>query len=88
MCEALSAVDKLIWLYTIILLVYAVLSWVPDLRGSWSRYIEMLVEPVLVPIRRVVPPAMGIDWSFMIVVAILWLVDRLVIADAARSCLY
>lgn len=88
LCQFLSALDKVIWLYTIIMLVYAVLSWVPDLRGSWSRYIEMIVEPVLIPVRRVVPPAMGIDWSFMIVMAILWLIDRLVLAQLAARCYF
>lgn len=86
MCEALAVLDKLIWLYTIIMLVYAVLSWVPDLRGSWSRYIEMIVEPVLTPVRRVVPPALGIDWSFLIVLAILWVIRAELIAPALAQC--
>jgi YggT family protein len=88
LCQFLSALDKVIWLYTIIMLVYAVLSWVPDLRGSWSRYIEMIVEPVLIPVRRFVPPAMGIDWSFMVVMVILWLIDRLVLAQLASRCYF
>jgi YggT family protein len=88
LCQALSALDKLIWLYTIIMLVYAVLSWVPDLRGSWSRYVEMVVEPVLIPIRRVVPPAMGIDWSFMIVLLILWVIRAELIAPSIARCLF
>lgn len=87
LCQFLSALDKVIWLYTIIMLVYAVLSWVPDLRGSWSRYVEMVVEPVLIPVRRLVPPAMGIDWSFLIVMGILWLIDRLVLAQLASRCI-
>ena len=87
LCQALPILDKIIWLYTIVMLVYAVLSWVPDLRGSWSRYVEMVVEPVLIPIRRVVPPAMGIDWSFLIVLAILWIIRAELIAPAMYSCL-
>jgi YggT family protein len=88
LCQALSALDKLIWLYTIVMFVYAVLSWVPDLRGSWARYLDALVEPVLMPIRRVVPPAMGIDWSFLIVLAILWVIRAYVIAPAIGRCLF
>ncbi len=87
MCQFLSAVDKVIWLYTIIMFVYAVLSWVPDLRGRWSRYLEMIVEPVLAPVRRIVPPAMGIDWSFLIVLAILWVIRAMVIAPLAARCI-
>ncbi len=88
LCQALSALDKVIWLYTIIMFVYAVLSWVPDWRGSWSRYLDMLVEPVLIPIRRLVPPAGGIDWSFMIVLVILWVIRAELIAPAIGRCLF
>lgn len=85
-CTLFSALDKLIWLYTLVLLVYAVLSWVPDLRGGWARYLDMIVEPVLAPVRRLVPPTMGIDWAFLIVIAVLWIVDRIALAQAAAAC--
>ncbi len=88
LCQFLSALDKAIWLYTIIMFVYAILSWVPDLRGRWSRYLEMIVEPVLIPVRRIVPPAMGIDWSFLIVLGILWVIRAMVLAPAIGRCLF
>ena len=85
-CQSFFILDKVIWLYTIVMLVYAVLSWVPDLRGSWSRYVAMLVEPVLIPIRRVVPPVGGIDLAFLILLGILWVVDNFVVRPQAFSC--
>ena len=85
-CNAFFVLDKIIWLYTIIMLIYAVLSWVPDLRGGWSRWIEMLVEPVLAPVRRVIPPAAGIDWSFLIVLAVLWMLDNFIVRPNAFAC--
>jgi YggT family protein len=85
-CQAFFVLDKVVWLYTIVMLVYAVLSWVPDLRGAWSRWIDMLVEPVLAPVRRLVPPAGGIDWSFMIVILLLWLLDNFLIRPNAFAC--
>ena len=86
-CQALSAFDKIIWLYTLVLFVYAILSWVPDLRrGSWVRYLDAVVEPVLAPFRRVIPPALGIDWSFMLLIAVLWIIRSFVIAPALNSC--
>jgi YggT family protein len=89
LCEALSALDKLIWLYTIVLFVYAVLSWVPDLRrGSWVRYLDAVVEPVLIPLRRIIPPAAGIDWSFMVLLVILWVIRVWLIAPAINRCLF
>jgi len=41
-CQAFFVLDKVIWLYTIVMMVYAVLSWVPDLRGGWSRRLPEL----------------------------------------------
>jgi YggT family protein len=76
-----------LWLYLLAMLVYAVTSWVPDLRrGAWVRYLEAAIEPVLTPVRRIVPPAAGIDWSFMIVWLIIIVIDRFAIAQATRAC--
>lgn len=85
-CSVFYALDKLIWIYTLIMLVYAVLSWVPDLRGGWSRYVDMLVEPVLAPMRRIIPPAMGFDWSFMVVLIVLWLLDNWIVRPNMFAC--
>ncbi len=85
-CQVFFVLDKVIWLYTIVLFVYALLSWVPDLRGAWSRWIDMLVEPVLAPVRRLVPPTAGIDWSFLIVIVLLWLLDNFLIRPNAFAC--
>lgn len=85
-CQFFSAIDKVIWLYTIVMLVYAVLSWVPDLRGSWSRYVDMLVEPLLNPIRRLIPPVGGFDIAFMVLLGILWVVDNFLIRPQIFVC--
>ena len=68
------------------MLVYAVLSWVPDLRGSWTRYVAMLVEPVLIPVRRIVPPVGGIDLAFMVVIGLLWVIDNFLVRPNAFAC--
>jgi len=88
MCQLYNVAHYIIWIYTLIMLAYAVVSWVPDLRGRWSDYVFMLVEPVLAPVRRVIPPAAGLDWSFLIVMVILWVVDRIVLTRAATACFF
>ena len=88
MCQFYNSLHLVIYLYTLVMIVYAVLSWVPDLRGGWSRYLEMIVEPVLAPVRRVVPPAAGIDWSFLIVMVILWLVNSVISRAAVNACYF
>ncbi len=71
LCQLYHVLHYALWLYTIVLLVYAVLSWIPDLRGRWTYYLAAVVEPVLMPIRRIIPPAGGIDWSFLVLILLL-----------------
>jgi YggT family protein len=74
-------------IYWIILLVYAVLSWIPDLRGGWARYLDRIVEPALAPFRRAIPPSMGIDWSFLLLLAVLWGIRALLIGPQLSRCI-
>ncbi len=74
MCSLWEAVGWVFRIYLLLMLVYAVISWIPSLRGRWSDYVAMLVEPVLVPVRRVIPPMGGLDLSFIVVIVVLQLV--------------
>ena len=87
LCQLDLVVVWIIRVYSIVLLIYAVLSWIPDLRGPWVRYIAMLVEPVLVPVRRIIPPMGGFDLAFLIVLlALNYLIAPLVIHAANAAC--
>jgi YggT family protein len=58
-----------------VLLPRALLSWFPVSPGSWlvpvNAALYRLSEPVLAPVRRLIPPArlggMGLDLSFIVV---------------------
>jgi YggT family protein len=80
MCLIWEAVYWIFWVYLLLMLAYAVVSWVPSLRGRWTDYVTMLVEPVLVPVRRVIPPMGGLDLSFLVVVIVLQLVNSQIVA--------
>ncbi|HEY6234647.1 MAG TPA: YggT family protein [Candidatus Elarobacter sp.] len=80
-CFVWDIVSKLFGLYILLMLVYAVVSWVPSIRGRWSDYVAMVVEPVLVPVRRIIPPLGGLDLSFLVVIIVLQLVMRLVASE-------
>jgi YggT family protein len=58
------------------MLAYALVSWVPSLRGRWFDYVARVVEPVLIPVRRVIPPLGGLDLSFLIVILLLGYIMR------------
>ncbi|HUA09753.1 MAG TPA: YggT family protein [Candidatus Acidoferrales bacterium] len=71
MCEIDQLIGWLFRAYSILLFVYALISWLPDLRGAWVRYLAMLVEPVLAPVRRIIPPIGGLDMAFLVVIVVL-----------------
>jgi YggT family protein len=62
--------------YVLVLVARALLSWVPARPGSpvtgISRALDRITEPVLRPVRRILPPiragGMGIDLSIIIVI--------------------
>jgi YggT family protein len=63
-------------LFWFAMLAYALVSWVPSIRGRWSDYLARIVEPVLSPVRRIIPPLGGLDLSFLIVILLLGYVMR------------
>lgn len=88
-CSIDQLIVNLVYVYTAILIVYAVVSWIPDLRGSWTRYLSMFVDPVLNPVRRVIPPVGGLDLAFLVLILVLNLVIvPLVQSAAVHACYY
>jgi len=64
----------LVWILTVYLVVLAgraVLSWFPVRSGTFLAGLNSLLfdltEPVLRPVRRVIPPAGMLDTSFLVV---------------------
>jgi YggT family protein len=70
--------DIITWLLTIYLVILAgraLLSWFPirpgTFLGSLSSLLIDLTEPVLRPVRKVIPPAGMLDLSFIVVFFVL-----------------
>ncbi|HEX2582136.1 MAG TPA: YggT family protein [Dongiaceae bacterium] len=79
-------VHDVIWLYTLILLVFVVLSWLISLRivnmsspivRSVYDFSWRLTDPALRPIRRLLPNLGGIDISPVVLILLLQLVQNL-----------
>ncbi len=73
-CDAWTVLYWVLRLFWLAMLVYAVVSWVPSLQGRWSSYVARIVEPVLMPVRRIIPPIGGLDLSFLVVILLLGVV--------------
>jgi YggT family protein len=73
-CQVALFLSKALQLYIIAMMVYALASWIPSLRGRWLSYIAAIIDPVLIPLRRVIPPISGFDLSFLVLFFIVqWL---------------
>lgn len=70
---AYHALDVLIYL----LLAAAILSWFPiDPRNRWIRLLHSITDPILHPIRAIVPPIGGFSFDILIAVLLLGIIQR------------
>jgi len=65
-------------LYSLVLLASVILSWV-DLSSDnpFVRLVRQLTEPVLAPLRRVLPTAGGFDFSPLVLLVVIRVLQRL-----------
>lgn len=70
--------------YSWLILGYCILSWFPikqnSLMGDIASAIATLVDPYLGVFRRFMPPMMGVDWSPVLAIVVLNLLERLVLS--------
>ncbi|HVO68853.1 MAG TPA: YggT family protein [Aggregatilineaceae bacterium] len=73
-----TAIELIIQLYSFIILARVLMSWVNiDPYSPLARAIYNLTEPVLAPVRNVLPPAAGLDFSPIVVILLLQVVGRI-----------
>ena len=75
----------LVFAYVIAVLLRIVLSWFPPsdgLVGDANRAIVRITEPVLAPVRRILPPLGGLDLSPLVVLIVL----QVVVLDIILGC--
>lgn len=74
---------RLIEIYQAIIIVKIILSWIrPDPNHLIIRWINMITDPVLEPVRRLLPDnRMGFDFSPLIVLVALDLIKRVFIGN-------
>ncbi|HYU16915.1 MAG TPA: YggT family protein [Candidatus Acidoferrum sp.] len=78
----------LLGLYSWVIIAAALISWVsPDPRNPIVMFLRQATEPVLAPIRRLLPPGKtgGLDLSPLIVVVAIQFVERVVLPTLLRS---
>jgi len=74
----------LINILTIIVIVDVVLTWVLDPYHPLRQTLDRIVEPLLLPIRRVLPYMGGLDFSPFVLLLLIQLIGRLLISLLIR----
>jgi len=60
-----------------LIIIRSLMSWVSQGRGAMDYVLMQLTEPLMSPIRRIIPAMGGIDFSAMVVVLILYMLNYL-----------
>ena len=75
----INFVQLLAFVLWLLLIARVVLSWTnPTGGGGLTAFIYQATEPLLGPIRRILPPAGGMDWSPLVAMLLLGVILRLV----------
>ena len=89
----ISIVQMVLWVASMIIIVQAIFSWlvafnVVNTRSDFVRAVwtalERLTEPLYRPIRKLMPDFGGIDFSPLVVLLLIWVIDRLLSGVAAQ----
>ena len=75
-----------VWGLMLLVILHAVLSWVPT-RSPITGLLALLAEPLLAPIRRLLPAMGGVDLSPLIVLVLLQ-VCLIVLGNLQRGALF
>ena len=74
----ITLADWAIQILIFLIVASSLLTWFqPDPRNPLVRLLHAVVDPVLHPIRAILPSAMGMDFSPMVAIVILWLLQNL-----------
>jgi YggT family protein len=63
----------------ILIIISVILSYVMDPYHAVRRWVDSIVQPLLMPIRRVVPPVAGLDFSPLVLIILIQLLANLLV---------
>jgi len=78
-------IRAILGLISIVLIVYVVISWlyafdIIDRRNQLVRsvweFCSRVTDPILRPLRRIIPPIAGVDLSVMVLLLLTWLLQN------------
>lgn len=83
-----SAVNALFEIYEFLIVVWCLISWIPRNPGGWiddiASVVSRIVEPYMAIFRRVIPPIGGFDFSPVVAILVLSVIQPFVVGAIAR----
>ena len=77
----IQVIELVYWVLTIAILARVLLSWVRmDRYPAVARLVVQITEPILAPIRRLLPATAGLDFSPVIAIVALDILRRLLVS--------
>jgi len=86
--ELIGFFGWLLGLYSWVIIAAALITWVsPDPRNPVVIFLRQITEPVLAPVRRLLPPwkTGGLDFSPLIVILAIQFVERVILPGLLRA---
>ena len=77
--------ETVVYIFIVVTIARAILSWFQPGYHPLVRLLDSLSEPLLLPIRRVLPPIGGLDFSPFVLIIVLTLALKLIVAPIADS---
>ena len=74
-----TILQRLIWIYTLIVLAKVLVSYFLPPYHPVRRFLDRVVEPALVPIRRLLPQTGVLDFSPVVLILALQLIGMLLV---------
>lgn len=74
-----EVISLIVFLLTLLIIVKVILSYFVPPFHQVREVIDRLVDPMLAPIRRIMPSTGGLDFSPMVLILIIQLVGRLIL---------
>lgn len=73
-----SVIHRVIQLFILVIIAQAILSFFMDPFHPVRRTIDRVVDPFLNPIRRFLPPIANLDFSPIVLIILLQLIDSII----------
>jgi YggT family protein len=80
MLTIISVIQALFQILTLLVLASAVLSFFMSPSHPVRVFVDRLVDPMLMPIRRIVPPVQSMDFSPVILIILLNIVEYFLVS--------